>query len=112
MPSRKRPPGMEHPLPQHHLPTAQIAHLLGVPEDDLLTLIAARRDTPGDPTLVALTVEEAARRIGIGRTKMYEYVSSGEIPSVVIGRLRRIPAEAVHDFLASRLSAADFTTAA
>lgn len=43
---------------------------------------------------------------------MYEYVSSGEIPSVTIGRLRRIPAEAVRDFLARRLSAADFTTAA
>jgi excisionase family DNA binding protein len=99
-------------LPQHPLPISQIAHLLGVSEDDLLTLMAARHDTPGDPTLVALTVEEAARRIGIGRTKMYEYVSSGEIPSVTIGRLRRIPAEAVRDFLAKRLTASDFTPAA
>ena len=99
-------------MSQHPLPIPQIAHLLGVSEDDLLTLMAVRRDTPGDPTLVALTVEEAARRIGIGRTKMYEYVSSGEIPSVTIGRLRRIPAEAVRGFLTNRLTAADFTTAA
>ncbi|MFE2426450.1 helix-turn-helix domain-containing protein [Streptomyces sp. NPDC059373] len=99
-------------MPQHPLPISQIAHLLGICEDDLLALMTARGNTPGDPTLVALTVEEAARRIGIGRTKMYEYVSSGEIPSVTIGRLRRIPAEAVGDFLAKRLTAADFTTAA
>jgi len=99
-------------LSQHLLPIAQIAHLLGVSEDDLLTLMAARTDTPGDSTLIALTVEEAARRIGIGRTKMYEYVSSGEIPSVTLGRLRRIPAESVRDFLTKRLTAADFTTAA
>lgn len=74
--------------------------------------MTARGDTPGDPTIVALTVEEAARRIGIGRTKMYEYVSSGEIPSATIGRLRRIPAEAVRDFLGKRLTAADFTATA
>lgn len=95
------------------LPVAQIARLLGVPEDDLRTLIAARDGSQGDPTLVALTVAEAARRIGISRTKMYEYVSSGQIPSVKIGSLRRIPAEALGAFLAQQVSdASDFTTAA
>lgn len=100
-------------MPDNDLPLAQIAHLLGVPEQDLRTLIAARGGSHGDPTLVGLTVAEAARRIGIGRTKMYEYVSSGQIPSVKIGSLRRIPAEALAAFLAQRTSAAsDFTTAA
>ncbi len=70
-----------------------------------------RRPT-GDTTLVALTVTEAARRIGIGRTKLYEYASSGEIASVKIGSLRRIPAEAVNGFLARRLSATDLGAAA
>ncbi|MFD0369495.1 helix-turn-helix domain-containing protein [Streptomyces sp. NPDC127114] len=93
------------------LPLAQIAQLLDVPEDALRTLMAEQRSA-GDTTLVALTVSEAARRIGIGRTKLYEYVASGEIASVKIGSLRRIPAEAVNDFLARRLSATDFGAAA
>jgi excisionase family DNA binding protein len=99
-------------LPQHFLPLAQIAQLLDVPEDSLRALIAARSSDQGDTTLVGLTVAEAARRLGIGRTKMYEYVSSGAIHSVKIGSLRRIPAEAVNDFLTSRLSATDFEAAA
>lgn len=99
-------------MPENPLPLAQIARLLGVDEEALRRLID-ERGQHGDPTLVALTVEEAARRLGIGRTKMYEYVSSGEIHSVQIGKLRRIPAEALDDFLAKRSrSASDFTTAA
>ncbi|GAA3616286.1 helix-turn-helix domain-containing protein [Streptomyces chitinivorans] len=97
---------------RNDLPLARIAHLLDVPEDALRSLIADHGSDSGDPTLVALTVEEAARRIGIGRTKLYEYVSSGEIASVKIGSLRRIPAEAVNDFLTRRLGASDFGAAA
>ncbi|MFE2282824.1 helix-turn-helix domain-containing protein [Streptomyces sp. NPDC059443] len=99
-------------MPQHSLPLTQIAQLLDVPEDSLRALIAARGSDQGDTTLVGLTVAEAARRLGIGRTKLYEYVSSGAIHSVKIGSLRRIPAEAVNDFLARRLSASDFGAAA
>jgi excisionase family DNA binding protein len=98
-------------LPENGLPLAQIARLLDVPEDALRTLVTERRPV-GDATLVALTVEEAARRLGIGRTKLYEYVSAGEIASVKIGSLRRIPAEAVSDFLTRQLGASDFGTAA
>ncbi|MFC4035830.1 helix-turn-helix domain-containing protein [Streptomyces polygonati] len=95
------------------LPVAQIARLLGVAEEDLRALIAARGGSDGDPTLVALTVAEAARRIGISRTKLYEYVSSGQIPSVKIGSLRRIPAEALAAFVARQGGdASGFTTAA
>ncbi|MEU1673834.1 helix-turn-helix domain-containing protein [Streptomyces roseifaciens] len=99
-------------MPKNALPVSQIAHLLSVPEENLRTLMAERNGSHGDTTLVALTVAEAARRIGIGRTKLYEYVASGEITSVKIGSLRRIPAEAVNDFLARRLLASDFGAAA
>lgn len=54
-----------------------------------------------DATLVALTVEEAARRLCIGRTLMFRLVSEGAVRSVTIGRLRRIPAEALGEYLAS-----------
>ena len=98
-------------MSQPALPISQIAQFLDVPEDALRTLMAERRSV-GDTTLVALTVAEAARRMGIGRTKLYEYISSGEIASVKIGSLRRIPAEAVNDFVAKCLSATDFGAAA
>ncbi|PZS10592.1 MAG: hypothetical protein DLM55_03985 [Acidimicrobiales bacterium] len=44
---------------------------------------------------IVLTVEQAADRLGIGRTLMYSLVSSGSVESVMIGRLRRIPADAL-----------------
>jgi excisionase family DNA binding protein len=37
-----------------------------------------------------LTVTEAAAMLGIGRTLMYELIGTGAIPSVQVGRLRRI----------------------
>jgi excisionase family DNA binding protein len=50
------------------------------------------------PVRVLLTVEEAAEQLGIGRTLAYKLVKHGEIESVRIGRLRRIPADAVHEY--------------
>jgi excisionase family DNA binding protein len=46
-----------------------------------------------------LTVDEAAQRLGIGRSHAYAYVLSGELESVKIGRSRRVPAAAVEDFI-------------
>lgn len=47
-----------------------------------------------------LTVEEAADRLGVGRSTMYGLLRDGEVESVQIGRLRRVPADALPDFLA------------
>lgn len=44
---------------------------------------------------VLLRVEEAARRLSIGRTKTYELMTAGELPVVRIGRAVRIPTAAV-----------------
>jgi excisionase family DNA binding protein len=57
------------------------------------------------PQRIALTVEEAAECLGIGRTLMYSLVSSGAVESVTIGRLRRIPADALARYI-ERLRAA------
>jgi len=45
-----------------------------------------------DPAPVAflLTVSEAAARLRIGRTTMYELISTGAVESVTVGRLRRV----------------------
>lgn len=53
---------------------------------------------------VLLTVEEAAKRLHIGRTTAWGLVKNGELESVQIGRLRRVPASAV-DAYAARLMA-------
>jgi excisionase family DNA binding protein len=42
-----------------------------------------------------LTVSEAARRLGIGRSLLYELLAANEIESIHVGRLRRIPADAL-----------------
>jgi excisionase family DNA binding protein len=46
-----------------------------------------------------LTVEQAAKRLGVGRTTFYALVMSGEIESVPLGRLRRIPAECLDEYV-------------
>lgn len=51
------------------------------------------------PGRLVLTVEEAAERLGVGRTLVYALVRSGEIESIAIGRLRRIPCDALEDFV-------------
>ncbi|MFG2872940.1 excisionase family DNA-binding protein [Streptomyces sp. NPDC048338] len=57
-------------------------------------------DSPDDPTLVLLKVEEAARRLQIGRTLCYRLIRTGELEAVPVGRLRRVPADAVTEFAA------------
>ncbi|MER6300685.1 helix-turn-helix domain-containing protein [Kitasatospora sp. NPDC001539] len=97
-------------MPQPALYLSRLSEALGLPEQSLLALVA-NCDTAPDPTLVALTVEEAARRLGVGRTTMYALVASGEVPSVTIGRLRRVPAEALKEYVAARAQAAGSTAA-
>ena len=53
--------------------------------------------TAGDQLLV--TPEEAARRLSVGRTTIYELMSSGELQSVNIGRCRRVPVSSLSSFV-------------
>ena len=48
-----------------------------------------------------LTVEEAADRLGIGRSLMYELIGEGQIASIRVGRLRRVPLESLTDYVAA-----------
>ena len=68
--------------------------------DELDALFPGRTSTRRVAQLpLVLTVEEAAERLGVGRTVMYALVSSGAVESVRIGRLRRVPADALVTFL-------------
>jgi excisionase family DNA binding protein len=62
-----------------------------------------------DPEPVLLTIPEAARKLGIGRTLTYELIAAGELEVVHIGRAARVPLDAVSDFVARRRSAHDTT---
>lgn len=45
--------------------------------------------------VLAYRVPDAVKASGIGRTKIYEMILSGELESVTIGRRRLIPADAL-----------------
>ncbi len=47
-----------------------------------------------------LTPTEAARALGIGRSKLYELIQKGALESVHIGTCCRIPADALSDLVA------------
>ena len=53
-----------------------------------------------------ITVEEAAKALGIGRNSAYEAVRRGEIPSIAIGRRLLVPAAALERLLAGEVTAA------
>lgn len=56
-----------------------------------------------DQTVRLLTVVQAAALLGLGRSLVYELVLRGEIPSIKIGRARRIPVAALDRFIDQRL---------
>jgi excisionase family DNA binding protein len=47
-----------------------------------------------------LTVEEVAKRLGLGRNSAYEGVARGEIPSIRVGRRILVPRVAIDRMLA------------
>jgi len=49
-----------------------------------------------------LRAEEAARALGIGRSKLYALLAAGELPVVRIGRATRIPAAALERWVEER----------
>ncbi|MFJ9702158.1 helix-turn-helix domain-containing protein [Streptomyces fradiae] len=50
-----------------------------------------------------LTVPEVMARLKVGRTTVYDLIRTHRLPSLTIGRSRRIPVEGLRQYLASRL---------
>jgi excisionase family DNA binding protein len=48
---------------------------------------------------VMFTVEAAAAQLSISRTRMYALIKSGDVFSVRVGRLRRVPADALIQYV-------------
>lgn len=49
--------------------------------------------------VLLLTVAQAARRLNLGRSSLFELVRRGDIASVCVGRSRRIPTEALNEYV-------------
>lgn len=97
----RTPPTTPQTSPAHNRQPTRRTHLKG--EQHVIQLAT-------EPAIL-LTVEEAAQRLRIGRTKMYSLISTGEVKSVTIGTSRRVPAEALTEYV-SALVAIDQTARA
>ncbi|MFF4304619.1 helix-turn-helix domain-containing protein [Streptomyces sp. NPDC001601] len=53
-----------------------------------------------------LTVPDVMTRLKLGRSTVYDLIRSRRLPSITIGRCRRIPARALHDYITNKLEAA------
>lgn len=53
---------------------------------------------------IALRPAEAAEAIGIGRSKVYELLASGELPSIRIGGSVRVPVDALRAWIDRQLT--------
>lgn len=53
-----------------------------------------------------LTVDQAAKQLTISRATAYKMVDTGEILTIKIGRLRRVPQSSIDQFIAGKISAA------
>ena len=83
-----RGPWWHMPLWKWHMPLIAVQR----PRSSRITTVTTA------PKLL-LTAVEAAERLGISRTKVYELMAAGTLRSIHIGRLRRVPADALRDFI-------------
>lgn len=58
-----------------------------------------RKPAVGTGPVLLLSVEEAARSLSIGRSKMFQLIAAGELEAVHIGRSTRVAVSALHDLL-------------
>ncbi|GHF93215.1 helix-turn-helix domain-containing protein [Streptomyces sp. NRRL_ISP-5395] len=57
-------------------------------------------------TAELLTVPEVMARLRLGRSTVYDLIRSRRLVSITIGRARRIPADAVRDFIVNEIEEA------
>lgn len=48
---------------------------------------------------ICVKVNDAARMIGVGRTKLYELIASGEIEVIKLGKSTRITTASLHELI-------------
>ncbi|MFJ4014473.1 helix-turn-helix domain-containing protein [Streptomyces sp. NPDC090026] len=53
-----------------------------------------------------LTVADVTARLKLGRSTVYDLIRSRRLPSITVGRCRRIPARALSDYITHQMEAA------
>ena len=56
----------------------------------------------GTPQRLLLRIPEAAETLGIGRTKIYEMIATGELPTIRVGRAVRISVSTLQKWVEAR----------
>jgi excisionase family DNA binding protein len=98
-PFSRRPPGLIAPEKTYRRDRRQTPQLAKAPtRAERNQIVDEPEEVVADDKLL-LRIEEAAKRLGIGRSLMYRLVLSGQVQSVPLGRLRRIPAEALREYV-------------
>ncbi|SFG51600.1 DNA binding domain-containing protein, excisionase family [Novosphingobium sp. CF614] len=54
------------------------------------------------PEPICVRVNEAARMIGVGRTKLYELIAAGEVKTVKLGKATRVTTASLRDLVRRR----------
>ncbi len=75
------------PMPERRVRSRQL------PDEEVINVTVAADDR------VLLSVPEAAHRLGIGRSFLYELIAGGKIETLTIGRLRKISVQALTEFV-------------
>jgi len=77
--------------------TTALTELVAALRDEIAT---EHRPVQREPDRL-LSIEQAARALGIGRTALYSEIGAGRIRSVKVGRRRLVPSSAISE-VASR----------
>ena len=56
-----------------------------------------------EPAFELLTVPQVMARLQLGRSAVYDLLRTRQLASITLGRARRIPADALTDFIRTRL---------
>jgi excisionase family DNA binding protein len=56
--------------------------------------------TPPSDEALLMRAEEVARTLGLSRSKIYQMMSGGALPTVRVGRAVRVPKAALRDWVA------------
>ena len=78
--------------------TAAVTELVAALRDETAT---QRRPSEREPDRL-LSIEQAARALGIGRTALYSEIGAGRIRSVKVGRRRLVPSSAISEVASGR----------
>ena len=61
--------------------------------------LAVEQESPSNEVLL-MRAEEVARTLGLSRSKIYQMMSGGALPTVRVGRAVRVPKAALRDWVA------------